>query len=59
MAKAKENVEKYFPVVGILERLNDSLLVLEHKLPQFFKGASKFSSNVDVVNAYNIVFFTI
>lgn len=36
--RAKENVDKYFPVVGILEELNSTLAVLEAKIPMFFKG---------------------
>lgn len=35
---AKANVERYYPVVGILEELNVTLAVLEKKLPYFFKG---------------------
>ena len=31
---------KYFPVVGVLERFNDTLNVLEWTYPQFFEGAS-------------------
>lgn len=32
------NVEKYYPVVGVLEELNSTLAVLENKIPRFFKG---------------------
>lgn len=39
MQKAKENVEKYYAVVGVLEELNMTLTVLEHYLPKFFAGA--------------------
>ena len=31
---------KHYPVVGVLERLNQTLYVLEEKLPQYFKGAN-------------------
>jgi hypothetical protein len=49
MRKAKENVEKHYAVVGVLEELNKTLTVLEHYVPRFFKGAldvywSKYSS---------------
>ncbi len=37
LAKAKENVEKYFAVVGVLEWLDKSLEVLEHYVPRYFK----------------------
>jgi len=39
MRKAKENVEKNYAVVGVLEELNKTLTVLEHYVPRFFKGA--------------------
>lgn len=38
LQRAKKNIEKYFPVVGVLEELNATLAVLEHKIPMFFKG---------------------
>ena len=36
---AKSNINKWFPVVAVLERMKDSLQVLEHLLPKFFLGA--------------------
>ena len=39
LRKAKENVEKHYAVVGVLEEMNKTLTVLEHYLPRFFKGA--------------------
>ena len=39
LRKAKENVEKHYAVVGVLEDLNKTLTVLEHYIPRFFKGA--------------------
>lgn len=39
LSRAKINVERYFSVVGILEKWNESLEVLEHYVPAFFKGA--------------------
>ena len=36
---AKENVEKHYAVVGVLEEMNKTLTVLEHYVPRFFKGA--------------------
>ena len=38
--KAKENVEKHYAVVGVLEEMNKTLTVLEHYIPRFFKGAT-------------------
>lgn len=38
---AKNNVERYYPVVGILEELNSTLEVLESNIPYFFKGVQK------------------
>ena len=42
---AKANIEKWYPVVGILEDLQMTLFVLEHKLPLYFKGASNIYFN--------------
>merc|ERR1719348_2399372 len=39
MRRAKENVERHYAVVGVLEDLNKTLTVLEHYVPRFFKGA--------------------
>ena len=38
---AKSNVEDNFAVVGVLEHLEESLAVMEHKLPQFFSGLTE------------------
>ena len=45
---AKYNVEKYYPVVGVLEKFNETLAVLENKMPRYFRGAS----NVDFMEGY-------
>lgn len=39
MNLAKENVEKYFAVVGVLEQMDKSLEVLENYVPRFFRNA--------------------
>ena len=39
LAKAKENVEKFYPVVGVLEDMNKTLRVFEAEMPQVFAGA--------------------
>ena len=39
MRRAMYNVEKHYAVVGVLEEFNKTLIVLEHFLPTFFKGA--------------------
>ena len=41
LQRAKENMERSFPVVGVIENLNQTLQVLEHRLPNVFKGAFK------------------
>ena len=48
LLRAKYNVEKYYPVVGVLEKFNETLRVLEEVMPQYFKGAS----NVDYTEGY-------
>ena len=37
--KAIQNIQNDFEVVGIIEKVEMTLRVLEHKLPRFFKGA--------------------
>ena len=39
---AKHNVDHNFAVVGLLEHLNETMAVLEDKLPQFFSGAKNY-----------------
>ena len=41
LAKAKSNVEKYYPVVGIMENMTMTLSVAESFMPEYFKGARK------------------
>ena len=41
LQKAKENVDRHFVVVGVLEKLEESLAVLEDKLPEYFSGVSE------------------
>ena len=38
---AKNNVEKYYSVVGILEKWTETLKVLEHYIPKYFKDVRK------------------
>ncbi|CAL4117231.1 unnamed protein product, partial [Meganyctiphanes norvegica] len=45
LAIAKRNVEEWYPVVGILEEVNQTLAVLEHTIPQFFKGVTNLYFN--------------
>ena len=37
--RAKYNVEKYYAVVGILEKWHESLELMERYVPRFFKNA--------------------
>ena len=39
MQIAKSNVERFYPVVGVVENINMTLMILEAKMPQYFKGA--------------------
>ena len=41
MARAKNNVETWFPVSGVLEDFEESLEVMETILPGMFEGASR------------------
>ncbi len=39
LEQAIKNVDKFYPVVGLLENLNGTLALAEKKLPLFFAGA--------------------
>ena len=41
MEKAKFNAEEYYSVIGVLEYLETSLIVMDHYLPRYFRGASE------------------
>ena len=41
MRRAMANVEKFYPVVGIIENMNMTLKVLEKTMPEYFEGASE------------------
>ena len=45
---AKENVLRFYPVVGVLEMFNETLKVLENKLPRYLNGSTKVAQQ-----AYN------
>ena len=47
MEQAKQNVEKYYQVLGITEYMNMTLDVLEAKMPEYFENA-KFVYNNEV-----------
>lgn len=38
LKQAKANVDRYFKVVGVLENLNETLAVLENRIPRYFDG---------------------
>jgi dermatan/chondrotin sulfate uronyl 2-O-sulfotransferase UST len=41
LLRAKENVERHYAVVGVIEEVNKTLAVLEDVLPDVFKGDSR------------------
>ncbi|XP_078734345.1 uronyl 2-sulfotransferase [Lampetra fluviatilis] len=47
LKRAKDNVVQYYLLVGILEELEDTLLVLERLLPHYFSDALKIYSDPD------------
>ena len=49
---AKANIEKYYPVVGITENMNMTLQVLEHKMPEYFLGATEMYNADPEVQKY-------
>ncbi|TRY77290.1 hypothetical protein TCAL_00102 [Tigriopus californicus] len=60
LERAKANVDQFYSVVGVVERMNDTLTVLEHELPMVFSGAKKlYNSNREIKrkqmkNAYKL-----
>ncbi|KAK8728969.1 hypothetical protein OTU49_008905, partial [Cherax quadricarinatus] len=42
---AQQHVEEWYPVVGVLEEINTTLLVLQHHLPQYFAGVTDLYYN--------------
>jgi len=45
LKQAKGNVERYFKVVGVLENLNETLAVLESRIPRYFHGLQELYFN--------------
>lgn len=43
--KAKGVVDRYYPVVGLLEYANETIHVIENKLPMFFRKATNIYMN--------------
>merc|ERR1712213_135400 len=41
MRRAMSNVEKFYPVVGVTEKMNLTLAVLEKTMPEYFEGATE------------------
>ena len=56
--RAKANIDRWFPVVAVLERMTQSLRVLEYVLPKFFSGASRVYSQ-DLKGEYEMISLTI
>lgn len=54
LARAKQNIEQYYAVVGTLEQMNVTLQVLETVLPQFFGGAYKVYHSLGVHRNQNL-----
>ena len=46
--RARENVEASYPVVGVLERLNETIQLLQAKYPKLFAGAAKQGNSIHV-----------
>ena len=54
LRRAKQNVEKYYPVVGVTEYMNMTLEVLEDRLPAFFPHATQnYEINYKLFNNIN------
>ena len=56
---AKENVEKHYAVVGLVENINGTLKVLENELPEIFKVKNYLFPAFQYVFATLIVIFCV
>lgn len=55
LEQAKQNIERYYEVVGLVEMLAETVAVLEKRLPQFFLGASKILTQIGKVQPWKSV----
>ena len=46
LQRAKDNVEKHYAVVAVLEEMNKSLYVFENYIPRFFRHGTKLYNNL-------------
>ena len=46
LRKAKENIDKFYPMVAVLERLKDSIKLAEYLFPNFFTDASQIYQDI-------------
>ena len=53
LARAKENVAKDYPIIGVLEHFSESLKLYESALPQFFRGIVEVN-NEDFLSQANL-----
>ena len=44
IVRSKENIERYYVAVGLLEEFEKSIQLFEHALPEYFEGASNILS---------------
>jgi hypothetical protein len=53
LQQAKANVLKWYPIVGILDQMDETVMNLEGTFPYFFEGASLM---YEKIRKYIIVF---
>lgn len=46
---AKFNIERYYSVVGVLERMDQTLAVLENYVPKFFSGVTQIYNQLGML----------
>lgn len=57
---AKFNLERSFSVVGVLERMDQTLAVLENYVPKFFAGVTQIYNQLGMLRtAYFFSFFPV
>ena len=54
--RAKYTIEKFYSVVGIVERWNETLEVLEKYIPRFFRGVTQVYHQLGKINSSSLTF---
>ena len=54
LERAKANVMKWYPVIGVLDLIDETLNVLESTFPQFFEGAKLVYEKLSTLKKFKL-----